>query len=105
MGHAQPCSFPTYCSQLTSVDDLLDDLGYLALEQRVEHLDEEDKAGAQEHQGASQQDEPHGQVRQPRVHKDVIACRGNTELLRADPLRSSPLVTSGAVSLGLHMAP
>lgn len=31
---------------LTSVDNLLNDLSHLALKQRVEHLDEEDEAGA-----------------------------------------------------------
>lgn len=36
---------PTHSSGLTSVDDLLNDLSHLALEQRVEHLDEEDEAG------------------------------------------------------------
>lgn len=71
----QSCSLPTHGSWLTSVDDLLDDLGHLALEQGVEHLDEEDEAGAEEHQGASQQNESHGQVRQPRVREDVVACR------------------------------
>lgn len=65
---------PTHCSRLTGVDNRLNDLGHLALEQRVEHLDEEDEAGAQEHQGASQQDEPHSQVRQPCVHENVAAC-------------------------------
>lgn len=65
---------PTHCLGLTGVDNLLNDLGHLALEQRVEHLDEEDEAGAEEYQGASQQDEPHGQVRQPCVHEDVVAC-------------------------------
>lgn len=37
---------PTHCSGLTGVDNLLNDLGHLALEERVEHLDEEDEAGA-----------------------------------------------------------
>lgn len=59
--------------QLTCIDDLLDDIGHLALEQRVEHLDKENKTTAQNHQGASQQNEPHGQVRQPRVHEDMLA--------------------------------
>lgn len=72
---------------LTGVNNLLNDLGHLALEQRVEHLDKEYEAGTQEHQGASQQDEPYGQVRQPGVHEDVVACGGGgVKLLRAEPL-------------------
>lgn len=48
--------------QLTCVYDLLDDIGHLALEQGVEHLDKEDETSAENHQGARQQNEPHSQV-------------------------------------------
>lgn len=58
---------------LTSVDNLLNDLSHLALKQRIEHLDKEDEASTQDHQGAGQQNEPHSQVRQPCVHEDVVA--------------------------------
>jgi hypothetical protein len=85
-GPGQSCSLPIHHSQLTGVDDLLNDLGHLALEQGVEHLDKEDEAGAQEYQGASQQDESHCQIREPGVHKEVVTCRGGIRLLRAHPV-------------------
>lgn len=76
---------------LTCVDNLLNDLSHLALQQRVEHLDKENEAGAQEHQGAGQQNEPHGQVRQPCVHEDVVAWRGGSvKQLRAEPPQLVP---------------
>lgn len=64
---------PAAFFQLTCVDDLLDDIGHLALEQGVEHLDKEDETSAQNHQGPGQQNEPHGQVGQPRIHEEMVA--------------------------------
>lgn len=46
----------------TCVDDDLDDLCHLALEERVEDLDEEQEAGAEDSQGAGQQNQAHSQV-------------------------------------------
>lgn len=58
---------------LTCVNDLLDNIGHLALEQGVEHLHKEDETRAQNHQGSRQQNEPHGQVGQPRIREDMVA--------------------------------
>lgn len=59
---------------LTSVEDLLDDSGHLSLQHGVEHLDDEDEAGAEHQQRQSQQDHPYSQIGQIHVRKEVWTC-------------------------------
>lgn len=48
----------------TCVDDLVDDLGHVALQEGMEQLDQEQQTGAEDEQRARQEDQTHHQVRQ-----------------------------------------
>lgn len=81
----QPTS-PCPRSGRTSIDDLPHGLGHAAMQHRVEQLDDEQEAGAEQEQGGRQQDEARGQVRECGPHKQVVAWgRGRVGEPRAAP--------------------
>lgn len=57
----------------TCVDDLVDDLGHMALQEGMEQLDQEQQTGAEDEQRARQEDQTHHQVRQLGGRKQMSA--------------------------------
>lgn len=59
----------------TCVEHFLDDHSHLSFEHRVEQLDDEDEAGAEDEQRERQQNQAYGEVWQLSVGEDVLACK------------------------------